>query len=271
MELSEFYRLIGMPPQAVQALETVRGETDLTSPQLDGLRDSRTAQETYQQLKEDDDRDHLKLLLRYLEAARRTLDTYRERHIPLEVYAATMSCFSRFLAEDQAAFGRLCFPRGWWTWRQTSMRLFRIGALEYELRTREERPVIDLHIPSDADLSPASVDRSLEQAEDFFRSYFPAYPLEQHTCCSWLLSPRLETLLPQNSNIRSFQRRFRILEEQPEDREYIQWLFQVPADTPYHRLPEGTSLQRRVKALLLEGGAIGCALGILKDSHHQNG
>ena len=154
MELSEFYRLIGMPPQAVQALEAVRRETDLTSPQLDGLRNSRTAQETYQQLKEDDDRDHLKLLLRYLEAARRTLDTYRERHIPLEVYAATMSCFSRFLAEDQAAFGRLCFPRGWWTWRQTSMRLFRIGALEYELRTREERPVIDLHIPSDADLSP---------------------------------------------------------------------------------------------------------------------
>lgn len=268
MDLRELYRLLALPPEIAGRLERTGAALELGP--LEGCLEQMLRRETAEgargRLKAalGEDPECMKMLYCQLECARRAWDRYRERGIPEQVYRDTMGCFPRFLAECRRKTGRMFFDRDWWTWRQTGMALFRVGALEYELR---DGGVLAVHIPSDADLSPASVDRSLEQAEDFFRSYFPAYPLEQHTCCSWLLSPRLETLLPQNSNIRSFQRRFRILEEQPEDREYIQWLFQVPADTPYHRLPEGTSLQRRVKALLLAGGAIGCALGILKDSH----
>lgn len=264
MKLQDLYSLIALPSDAADRLEAVGRELYL--PRLDGLLDPDTAREAYRQLKDtlpEDSPDHWKLLYCYLECARRARANYRKRGIPDQIYLDTMSCFSRFLAEDRNIYGRPCFLRGWWTYRQTSMRLFRIGALEYELRARGGRPVIDLHIPSDADFSPASVDRSLEQAEDFFRTYFPEYGYEACTCDSWLLSPRLEPLLSRRSNILSFQRRFQILGETPEDREYIQWLFQVPEDTETGRLPENTSLQRRVKALLLEGGAVGCAFGIL--------
>lgn len=265
MELQDFYSLIGLPSDAAYRLETAGRELDL--PCLDGLLDPNTARGAYQQLKQalpDDDPDHWKLLYCYLECARRAREGYGKRGIPERIYRDTMGCFSRFLAEDRNIYGRLCFPRGWWTYRQTSMQLFRIGALEYELRTCEGRPVIDLHIPSDADFSPASVDRSLEQAEDFFRAYFPEYRYEARICNSWLLSPKLRPLLPPESHILSFQNRFCILRENPSDKEYIQWLFQVPEDTQTERLPENTSLQRRVKALLLDGGAVGCAFGTMK-------
>ena len=66
-----------------------------------------------------------------------------------------------------------------------------------------------------------------------------------------------------DSRILAFQRRFRIVREDPGDREYIRWLFRVPEGTAAEAFPEGTSLQRGVKALVLGGGAGGSALGVM--------
>ena len=70
-------------------------------------------------------------------------------------------------------------------------------------------------------------------------------------------------LLPEQSHIRDFQDRFSIVQEDWEDMEYIEWLFQSPKGTGYQTLPAATSLQRNGKALLLAGGKIGSALGIM--------
>ena len=83
-------------------------------------------------------------------------------------------------------------------------------------------------------------------------------------CNSWLLSPELGSMLAENSNIKKFQNRFEIVRENKEDREYIEWLFQRLENTPYEELPENTSLQKKVKQLLLNGGNIGTALGIMR-------
>lgn len=267
MERSELYRLTGIRTQDAERLEAVRWGMDLAqlAPQIEGLLDIGTAPAAYRRLVEllPDDGDHLKLLLCYLEAARRTFDLYRERRIPPGVYAATMGCFPRFLREDQALFGRLCFTRGWWAYRQTCMSLFRIGALEYEFCALEGKPALAIHIPSDADFSPEAVERSLEQAKSFFQEFYPDYRSEKLTCNSWLLAPRLRPMLSPKSNILSFQSRFCILRENPDDQEYIELLFQVPRDTRARHLPERTSLQREVKTLLLRGGTVGSAYGTL--------
>ena len=71
-------------------------------------------------------------------------------------------------------------------------------------------------------------------------------------------------MLAENSNIKKFQNRFEIVRENKEDREYIEWLFQRLENTPYEELPENTSLQKKVKQLLLNGGNIGTALGIMR-------
>lgn len=267
MTQHELYSLIQLPPEAVRQLEAVRQEIDWTqaAPCLDGLLDGNTAPSAYCQLKALllHDEGHFQLLYCYLECARRAFDRYQERHIPSAVYTATMGCFSRFLAECKTEYGWMYFDRGWWTYRQTSMQLFRIGALEYEFSHHEGQPALAIHIPSDADLSSGSVDRSLRQAESFFAAYFPEYRYAYYTCNSWLLSPKIRPLLPEHSHILAFQRRFHILRETFENREYIECLFQAPPDTDRSALPESTSLQRKVKALLLDGGSVSCAYGVI--------
>ena len=175
-----------------------------------------------------------------------------------------MKCFPRFIEECRKKNGRMFFDRGWWTYRQISMSIFRIGELEYERKQREGECVIGIHIPSDANLSKEAVDASLRQAERFFQAYDISWTDKKYTCNSWLLSPMLKKLLPENSNILSFQKRFDLVQEDKEDREYIEWLFQVTLDTKYKDLPVKTSLQKKAKNLLLHGENIGSAYGIMK-------
>ena len=150
------------------------------------------------------------------------------------------------------------------TYRQLSLDLFRVGALEYQISEQRTSGTIGIHIPSDADLSGESVDDSLRRAGVFFRTYFPELKYDRYACDSWLLSPALKNLLPESSHIRSFQERFRILEVDQEDRGYMEWLFRAPREAEYGGLPGKTSLQRNVRGHLLQGGTVGSAYGVMK-------
>lgn len=268
MDLLELYRLIDLQPEIVQKLKVIGARVDLDylNLYLERLMDMETAPQAYQYLNSyfEGDRDHLKMLYCQLECARRSAVKYREKCISETVFVDTMKCFSRFIGECEKKNGRLFFDRGWWTYRQISMNIFRIGSLEYQLWKRDNERVIDIHIPSDADLSGGAVERSLEQAERFFQTYYGDYKYTGYACDSWLLSPALRPFLSPQSNILAFQERFHILHVNREDKEYMEWLFQVPADTDYEDLPEGTHLQREVKKLLLGGGAVGSACGIIR-------
>lgn len=265
MELRTLYSLIGLPSQMLTRLDAARGQVDFT--QVEGdlalMMDGRTAASAYAHLREALGDDSDKMLCCQLECARRAYDRYQAMGIAPDIYIATMRCFSRFLRECERKNGRMFFDRGWWTYRQISMGLFRIGALEYEFSQHEDENAIALHIPSDASLCAEAVDTFLAQADAFFQTYFPHFCYSKYTCESWLLSSSLRPLLPEGSNILAFQSRFQILREEPEDQEYLEWLFQVPPNTACADLPERTGLQRKVKALLLSGGTVGSAYGIM--------
>ncbi len=267
MDLPSLYRLIDLQPEMADRLARVGGALDMErlEPCLAQLLERDAAARGYEGLRTllGEDAGGLGMLYCQLECARRAWERYRERGIGPAVYRDTMRCFPRFLAECRERNGRMFFDRGWWTYRQTSMRLFRLGTLEYELQERDGERSVAVHIPSDADLSPAAVDGSLDRADRFFRAQAPAYGEGGYSCHSWLLSPALTPLLSGDSRILAFQRRFRIVREDPGDREYIQWLFRVPEGTAAEAFPEGTSLQRGVKALVLGGGAVGSALGVM--------
>lgn len=268
MEKKELYDLIGLPPEIIGRLQAAGDEVDLgqAEPYLERMTDRQTAAEAYRDLVSllAEDTDNLKMLYCQLECARRVFERYRQKGIEGTVYVDTMKCFTRFLKECGKKNGRMFFDRGWWTYRQVSMALFRIGALEYEFATQEGENTVAVHIPSDADLSPEAVDRSFKEAGTFFRDCFSEYRYGRYTCDSWLLSPVLKQLLPDRSNIVSFQERFTVTSVDREDREFIEWLFQVPKETAYDRLPARTTLQRNVRTLLLEGGTVGAAFGSIK-------
>lgn len=268
MELEQLYRLIDLQPEMAERLRKTGKDVNLNqvNPCLEGMLEGRTAARSYEALKNllGEDGDQVKMLYCQLECARRVHVRYREKQIPESIYGDTMKCFSRFLGECEKRNGRMFFDRGWWTYRQISMKLFRIGALEYEFAEHEGRNAVGIHIPSDADLSWGAVEDSLKQAGHFFQNYYPDYEYSKYICDSWLLSPVLRQFLAPESHILSFQNRFAVLREDRESRDFMEWLFRVPEDTEYEKLPEETGLQRQVKELLRNGGAVGAAYGIME-------
>ncbi len=232
----------------------------------DGLIHALSRPETAEKAHEELDRllegDSLSMHACHLHASALVYDAYLEKGISEEVYYATMGCFCRFLGETVKRTGKLEFDRAFWTWRQASGLLYRVGELEYELLP--SLPGISLHIPSDSHITPENVSASLKAGREFMTQFFPETTAWPMGCESWLLSPELGKLLKEGSNILAFQRRFRILKTHDHE-DCLEWLFGVSEETPYADLPERTSLQRSVKAHLLSGGKIGGALGVLAE------
>lgn len=199
------------------------------------------------------DPDGFGTLAASLQCALGTWELYAQRGIRREIFVDTMACFTRFVREHLESYGRYGFDRDFWTVRQLSALLFRVGELEYELVDGE----VHLHIPSDARLENGALRRSWET----FRAAFPAWADAPMTCHSWLLSPTLKELLPPGSRILEFQRSFAIEPLEP-GQDHVLWVFKNPTLSP-EQYPEDTLLQRKLKRRTLDGGTFLGARGRL--------
>lgn len=267
MEMNELLNILDMP-EAVNAEVIKFGKRfDYASVQnlMDGFYNSDTWDEARERLKEvlGADEQGIKMLGCMLHCALLTYDKYIRLGIDREIFTETMKCFTRFINEHYAMTGEYAFDREWWTVRQIAMKLFRIGELEYELLCWEGKKVISIHIPSDAKISDDNCTQSLSRARAFADRYFEDYKNADFICHSWLLSPALKQLLPETSNIIKFQQRFDIKSVDEDAMDFIGWVFKT-TDPTLETLPENTSLQRRMKQYLLDGGKVGAALGVIK-------
>lgn len=209
------------------------------------------------------DFDGLKILKVHLLASLITYEKYKKFGICEEVFFGTIKCFSRFVKEFRILTGRIGFDRSFWTYRQLSLNLFRIGELEYEFsKTLLSEDVIAIHIPSNANLNKEKIDQSIVLAKKFFGKFFPKYSDVTYSLCSWLLSPQLDNILPKTSNIIQFKNRFDIIKTYYDD-DYKLWIFGNKNLTPYEFL-ETTSLMRGVKKLVLSGEKFLSAVGYLR-------
>ena len=260
MDVISLAQKLDIPEEVVCRLRPVPE----AAPYLKGLCSTeyeRAAAKLHEALGEDE--GGYKILAAMLEAALLSYQEYARRGISDEVYFATMGCFARFIREHKVSYGVYGFDRWWWTGHQTSLVLFRLGALEYELCTDRKRKFVSIHIPSDADLRGEAVDASLAAACAFMKKYFPDYSEGEFECESWLLSPSLKELLPPDSRINRFRTRFEILEFNEEADDYLVWVFKK-GSLPQEELPENTALQRNIKAFLKRGGKVGAARGIIR-------
>ncbi len=218
------------------------------------------ATELHDELK--DDERGFKMLYVMLRAALESKGAYDRYKIPFDIFVATMGCFSRFVREYKVYSGVYGFDRWWWAHRQLSLRLFRIGALEYELTETNGEFEIAIHIPSDTDFSPLEIDGSLTRARAFF-DRCDIYKKAKYSCCSWLLSPALRRVLPCESRILQFQNRFKVEKLNDQDESYKLWVYKSSSLSP-SEFPENTSLQRNLKRYVLEGGKVGEGYGVLR-------
>lgn len=133
-------------------------------------------------------------------------------------------------------------------------------APEQKARLPQGTPVINLHVPKGADLSPAAVEHALDQAMAFFPQVFPEHRAKAFLCYSWLLYPGLQELLPKGSNILQFAARFQIIGQVQDPAESIRRIYgkRCSRKAGY---PQKTQLQRKA---LGRFSCLGEAGGILE-------
>mgnify|MGYP006958017817 FL=1 len=260
MQLEELCEKIHMPDEVRETI--YKCELNVPDYLISGLSNSQISKDCYQKIKSvcDSAGEGLDMLKAQLLAALYTYDSYSTQKIDDKIYFDTMKCFTRFVNEHRESYGYYGFDRGWWTYRQLQMTLFRIGELEYEFR--EDLKEIHLHIPSDANIALEFSRASLADFYLFAKKYFAQmqdYPIILH---SWLISPAIDKLLPRNSKIMKFKKCFDFISWNQEEDEFMQWVYRK-TDIKYEELPEETSLQRNMKLYLLKGGKVGGAKGKL--------
>ena len=232
------------------------------SPHIPALTSSETAQTAHDALTKifyDTDPNGYKMLISQLLAALHTREIYKQKRIDDQIFIDTIKCFSRFTGENFVSFGQYGFNRGWWTHRQLSAKIFRLGALEFEI----EKDILSVHIPSDAVMTAEALDYSYSSAESFFAKLGVKYT--GIYCTTWLLCPTLKNILPSSSRILTFQNDYEIISMNPDSTSFMSWVYKK--DYPnLAQLPEDTRLQQELKKLLLAGGSLGDAHGRYKGS-----
>lgn len=209
-----------------------------------------------------EDERGIKILAVMLKCAMKTWDKFMAIGMEESILVETMKCFKRFMDEHMASYGSYAFDRDFWTARQASGNLFRIGELEYELIDEGVKKTIGVHIPSDVRLKKEIMADSYKKAKACMKQFFPEFDGADMECESWLLSPSLKEVLSPESNIIKFQNAFRIVKVDYDNNDFMEWVFKRP-DLALEELPEDTSLQKNLKKYLLDGGKVGEAVGIL--------
>lgn len=109
--------------------------------------------------------------------------------------------------------------------------------------------LLNIHVCSNADLTPEAVKKSFEAA----KSYYPNHKI--YHIESWLVSPRIEELCNTNDNLYQFQSLWTPYEIIDTNERMIERVFPENDDIEetYINFPEHTCLQRNAKKLLLSG------------------
>lgn len=264
MDRNTLYAVLEIPPEVVDLLN--RYESERTQDLPEEIRNKLFARsewdEGVKQLQQflGEDPDGMKALWEQLNlVCEYSYGEYIRRGISEEILVATMKFCTRFLQEHYATCKTYKYVWAWWFPRQITLQEFRIGALEYEFVDGSEREIA-VHIPSDADMSVASIQDSLQAFHAFRKEFFAEWTDVKLTCDSWMMVPELKNFLKEDSRILAFQNLFEIDSVDREATWFLGWIF-PGYDTVDEKLPEKTLLQRELKKYLLSGKKFGIAKG----------
>lgn len=149
------------------------------------------------------------------------------------------------------------------------IRIIEVGRLQYEyimfnpLNEKEEKHCIQMHIPRGEKLDILKVIESINKSKAEIKKYF-GLDNPQYFCTSWLLSPQINKLVDEDSNISKFNALFEIVGEKDGIKDILNFVFNVTECIDYNQLKEKTSLQVKIKQMLLNNESISTGIGILK-------
>ena len=194
---------------------------------------------------------------------------YQSLGIPESIFRDNLTDITLWTEDYWEKHGTPGFAEWEWVANTFLLRVFRLGRLQFEPSVLEKdalqypagTTVLEVHIPAGEPLDVSSVEESMKKAPVFFENHFRRQ-FALFRCHSWLLSPQLKKLLPEQSRILRFQNLFTVYGEDSE-RQAEERVFGYLSDDPA-LYPEGTSLQRSLKQALLDGQPVGMGMGIRK-------
>lgn len=150
----------------------------------------------------------------------------------------------------------------------TKSRIIEVGRLQYELSfknplTDKKENVIKIHIPRGEELIIKEVKKSLKKAPKKIKKYFKLEKTKYY-CSSWLLSEEINNIVDDNSNIKQFTKLFDIKKGEECTSDILNFVYELKECNDYHKLPENTSLQKKIKKCLLEDKKFFLGVGLLK-------
>lgn len=231
--------------------------------------DPEVTAETYEE-----DPDGAKNFLTYLYCCEALKRRYEEKGIDLSILYATLQELWLWTRSRTNRAGKLWLADLWWVKKTMTMKLFRLGRLNFcmgeeehdlpELGLPKGAPIIEVHIPRAPSLKAEDCAASLAQARSFFATYFPDFHYREMTCDSWLLDDRLLEILPPESNILKFQALFDIVLQKPSD-ETLNYVLGRPTTRETVAEKEATtSLARKVKEYAMNGVEFHEGYGLIK-------
>ncbi|HEX5535286.1 MAG TPA: acyltransferase domain-containing protein [Actinomycetales bacterium] len=178
-----------------------------------------------------------------------------------EVTRATLSDLGRRVSLHRRSFGSPGLEDATVLLPHWQGALYELGRLQFELiRTpagsrrraalpeplRDEPWLLRIRIPQTRPLSARAVDESLTAARPFFAKYFgdglDGYEPRFALCTSWLLDPHFGDVLPEDTHVVRFQRRFTAFgTPSPANEDAVYFAF---GHRPEARLPDVKTLRR---------------------------
>lgn len=159
---------------------------------------------------------------------------YIDKKIDEKIFIDTFSDIAIWCENAREQYGVEGLVNIKWLSKHLSMKIFRIGRLQYEFSRftilphagikniiscpyRLGEKCINLHIPQGEKLDNDACKRSLELADSFFSEHYPNYKYRYYTVITWLLNPELENVLGNESNIVKFGKMFKLLGRVPDN------------------------------------------------------
>lgn len=268
MKIEELYQGIGMTEEveAVAGMVAVSTEDYLNYKKLfydnhDLFYERVNAMKGYRQL----------YLYLYLHFAYDAYSEYEQQGIAKKIYFDTFHDIVIWAFNCKRDYGEIGIEQYDWLRRHIKLELFQLGRLQYEIvkpkgdtilndrLVKANERVLNLHIPQGDPLSIEKCRMSFKQASEFFEDYI------EITCHSWLLSPQLQELLPEESNILQFQKLFHVYSLDKNSKEAEERVFNKVQDNP-QLYEERTKLQKVLKRYLLQNHTVDSGYGLVKNN-----
>jgi len=220
------------------------------------------------------------ILYLYLKKSLETYMVLADKGVDEDILAATYAEFATVAAAHKEKTGIYGIPQGIlrrWLRRYVNGTIFRIGRLNFDIAESDRdyeiggyvlkkgEPCISVHIPKGGRLCEDVCEQSYADARDVFEKCFSMKPCF-FVCYSWLLSPWLADVLPEDSLIVRFQKKYKIVSFDKSPGDMLTHIYPVTyaevATKPVDEYSEDTMLRKKTKERMKQGKMIGYGTGI---------